>query len=719
MQILCPGGADDSEKWAQPPAGRDAQRARCPAAGTAHARTHLSTYLPTNIIDKEINDRSFFSQCFADTAHNPYTNARPAVIPGAASDEQAGKMMMDPLKPNNIMSHLPRPKPYQPFQVLNLFRLFSPLFIHLTRQQMNLLFVSVDRVQVETKRPVTPQTSVPLAQSASKPSTANVVPPGRVLSPLVTAGTTTTAPPTRPATDEAALAAQARLAAAAALVSKSVRKSADFNPNGAGSRGSLADYPGSSTGFTAASKRSSFAGTPTCKSEFIYSINAPTFNTPPASNLPHHFHYPVHPETIHGSASSLQHQNRDSLNSSKGSLYSASDEQQSHQQAQVMTRIKKSFEQKEEFLKRPALPYWVNVQEAQQSPPVPKEFYAQPQKFARPVWPPVSASSTTSLDSLSELTVATTVSAVAVTTHKSSSSSSTTGVTRTEVIPIGVTAIEPWSVSFTSKRATPPSSPSQSPGTVGLGLVPNTVPKPFYGSAGTGAAANAGSPSGNKQFVSTLSRIQENIAAEPLETKPSRQLTLMHAPLASPEEFFTPSPTKASQHPLAVAPVVVKRTKPFENGAEKGLLARIAQRGKQQQQETVSAAASAVPAVAAAAVAAAPPAERYSNINGATFCLTLSRFRVLTVIHFLSPPVCVSLAKPSAEFQRVPAGSGNRTVIIGSSKLHCQPPAVEEYDLPPSTTTNALGESRPAGPPLFLSQIFQMKPKKKEKTKKR
>lgn len=468
---------------------------------------------------------------------------------------------------------------------------------------------------METKKPVTPQTSVPVP--ASQPAVprqsvvAATVPLGRVLSPLVTAGTTTSSRP--PSDDSAAAAAAAtaaaaaRLAAAAALVSKSVRKSADFNPNGAGSRGSLADY---AVPYSAASKRSSYAGTATCKSEFIYSINptgpsstnhSTAVNSPRSmdtSNLPHHhFHYPVHPGetsmTMHGSASSLQQHHRDSLNSSKGSLYSASDEQQSQQQAQVMTRIKKSFEQKEEFLKRPALPYWVNVQEAQQSPPVPKEFYAQPQKFARPVWPPVSASSTTSLESLSESSTApavipaTTTMATTTTLHKT-----TPGVTKTEVISTGITAIEPWSVAFTSKRATPPTSPSQSPGTVGLGLVPNTVPKPFYGSASTAAATTTtGSPSGNKQFVSTLTRIQENVSSETANTsvssgqlKPSRQLTLMHAPLASPEEFFTPSPTKASQHPLAVAPSVVKRTKPFENGAEKGLLARIAQRGKQQQE---------------------------------------------------------------------------------------------------------------------------------------
>jgi hypothetical protein len=626
------------------------------------------------------------------------------VIPAAGSaEDQTGKMtmMMDPLKPNNIMSHLPRPKPYQPFQVPtnkqtnnstnpppHLFNPFIDFFFFLSNNNQR-------AIKVETKKPVTPQQQA----GAHVQKATQQQPLGRVLSPLVTAGTTTTTTtttassrPTAAASDDAAVAAQARLAAAAALVSKSVRKSADFNPNGgaAGSRGSLVGgggggdyYPGATTGFSSSSvsavsavhsKRSSYAGTPTCKTEFIHSINAPAaFTSPPAaagsvsgharyadpSSLPHHhhhqqqqpqqhhqFHYPVHPmemvAAIHGSVSSLQQQQqnlRDSpLNSSKGSLYSAAsecNEQQSHQQAQVMTRIKKSFEQKEEFLKRPALPYWVNVQEAQQSPPVPKEFYAQPQKFARPVWPPISASLTASLDSLSSSDVTTTptqqqppqqLQQQQQQHHKS------TAVTKTEVIHTGITSMEPWSVSFTSKRATPPASPSQSPGAVGLGLVPNTVPKPFYGSTNTtttttttttvtASSNSTGSPSGNKQFVSTLSRIQENIAAEPPpEPKPSRQLTLMHAPLASPEEFFTPSPTKAGQHPLAAssvatataaaaAPVVVKRTKPFENGAEKGLLARIAQRGKQQQEAAAVAAA----AVAAAAAASAAAAERYST----------------------------------------------------------------------------------------------------------
>jgi hypothetical protein len=45
----------------------------------------------------------------------------------------------------------------------------------------------------------------------------------------------------------------------------------------------------------------------------------------------------------------------------------------------------------------------------------------------------------------------------------------------------------------------------------------------------------------------------------------------------------------------------------------------------------------------------------------------------------------VAKGKSTSEFQRVPAGgSGNRTVIIGSSNLHCQPPAMEIL-FPPNT----------------------------------
>ena len=440
----------------------------------------------------------------------------------------------------------------------------------------------------------------------------------RVFSPLTSAATSATAPPlgvvgrassqpvpaVLPSDDSAAA---ARLAAAAALVSKSVRKSADFNPpamdSAAGNRTSFAD-PGSFTSPNfqhhqvqlqqQTNKRSSFAGTPTSRTEFI--LNTPS-NTPSASG------WSQHPLLLECGPNSLpyqqqQHHGMDSLTSSRGSLYSVDAD------GPMTTRIRKSFEQKEEFLKRPALPYWVSVQEAQQSPPVTKEFYAQPQKFARPVWPPAAAviAGCASASTLPPSTTSTTSSFESLQDTSGSGHRQTT-----TVVPV-VTAIEPWSMVFTSNRGTPPPA---------LGLVPNTVPKPFYGSGATSssgspsAAGQANSPSGNRMFVTTLTRIQENITdptAAAVDPQQQKRLDLPDlksrsaAPLASPEEFFTPSPTKAAQHPLAAA--VIRRAKQIENGhqppaaqpqpqpsststgrpvnalspAEKSLLQRIAQR---------------------------------------------------------------------------------------------------------------------------------------------
>ena len=62
-------------------------------------------------------------QCFADTAHNPVSNARPSVVatavPAVVHPEHAvgGIKVGQPDAKTNIMSHLPRPKPYQSFQV--------------------------------------------------------------------------------------------------------------------------------------------------------------------------------------------------------------------------------------------------------------------------------------------------------------------------------------------------------------------------------------------------------------------------------------------------------------------------------------------------------------------------------------------------------------------------------------------------------------------------
>lgn len=66
----------------------------------------------------------------------------------------------------------------------------------------------------------------------------------------------------------------------------------------------------------------------------------------------------------------------------------------------IMTRLRKSFEQKEEFLRRPSQPIgWFLPEERSESPVrnnnngtvIPREFYARPQKFQKQVWPPTDS----------------------------------------------------------------------------------------------------------------------------------------------------------------------------------------------------------------------------------------------------------------------------------------------------------------------------------------
>lgn len=55
---------------------------------------------------------------------------------------------------------------------------------------------------------------------------------------------------------------------------------------------------------------------------------------------------------------------------------------------QIVDRIRRTVEQKEEFLKRPNQPFWGPFTPQQAPPPFPKELYAQPQKFSKVPWPP-------------------------------------------------------------------------------------------------------------------------------------------------------------------------------------------------------------------------------------------------------------------------------------------------------------------------------------------
>lgn len=83
---------------------------------------------------------------------------------------------------------------------------------------------------------------------------------------------------------------------------------------------------------------------------------------------------------------------RESANSQDGSassLDSTLRDPHSSDDSLIISRIRKSFEQKEEFLKRPAGP----VLSTGNGPPGIKEFYGRPQKLQAPVWPPTIAGS--------------------------------------------------------------------------------------------------------------------------------------------------------------------------------------------------------------------------------------------------------------------------------------------------------------------------------------
>ena len=552
--------------------------------------------------------------------------------PDALSPAHANPQMSAETLKSNILSHLPRPKPYQPFQVGEKL----PLMDESDDSRFSCLWA-----QVEAKKAAAPPSAAVHAAAPQQPRPSSA--PLSRGQPL--------------AKDESLSAMHAKLVAAA-LVSQSVRKSADFNATlasaemktaaaGSGSgdvmvypsamsrnRSSFVDYPASGVpaALSTASKRSSYAGPGTSRAEFILSMNPPTFSVGHApvtsgfcvrldANVSGHQSLPsvavqgqaAGETSVHGSTCSLAAR-RDSLTSSKGSLYS--DERSD----QVMSRIKKSFEQKEEFLKRPALPYWVNEV---QSPPIPKEFYAQPQKFARPLWPPNCLE--TSLSNSGEIgrdpaSGASPPPASSVPTVVQKCTSLTTKSQATETSCTVVTCIEPWSMVFTSSKSpASPTNPQPTSPAPFIGHVPNTVPKPFVpgGNPYVSSTPPASSSTG-RNFVSTLTRIQENIASDPATERRDLDLKLkpvantFNAPLASPEEY-TPSPTKlvpsgslsrsgdASGIHAALAALVPetvsKRAKQFEqNGlvdpcnpsktpagasvplGEKGLLSRIAQR---------------------------------------------------------------------------------------------------------------------------------------------
>ncbi|KAE8744298.1 hypothetical protein FOCC_FOCC009021, partial [Frankliniella occidentalis] len=260
----------------------------------------------------------------------------------------------------------------------------------------------------------------------------------------------------------------------------------------------------------------------------------------------------------------------------------------------ILSRIRRSTEQKEEFLRRPAQPIWPVVEPQQlQAAPQQKgvrEFYARPQKLQKPVWPPAS------------------------------------------------------------ERDVPEAAAEDRDGSRGgggggggggttAGEAPNFV---AGGAVGGPLAARA-----NKSYFSTLSRIQEN---QPSVSSTGSEDTVMNGDSTSLPSSCSSRGAEENQPHLPVIHLVSRRARHFEAGEEEDITDRTSF------YKSELARLSAKKGVPEVAVRKREFESRSLQENSSLKKLEKAG----------SPPANSSIP-PSAV-------SGNRSIPIGSSKLHCDPP---------------------------------------------
>ncbi|XP_050691125.1 uncharacterized protein LOC126982886 isoform X3 [Eriocheir sinensis] len=153
---------------------------------------------------------------------------------------------------------------------------------------------------------------------------------------------------------------------------------------------------------------------------------------------------------------------------------------------EVINRIKKNVERKEEFLKRPNQPIWLPASKA---PTIHTDYHVNPQKFQRPLWPPPAAQTPPSPGSITKALSCLAGSKQA----KSDDPSEGSGQSESDK---------------KSSEDAENQAPVQEASLVPRSLVGNSVPKPYVGSSPETSQANSRY---GKGFTTTLSRIQENI----------------------------------------------------------------------------------------------------------------------------------------------------------------------------------------------------------------
>uniref|UniRef100_A0A0P4W3D0 Rho-GAP domain-containing protein n=1 Tax=Scylla olivacea TaxID=85551 RepID=A0A0P4W3D0_SCYOL len=157
---------------------------------------------------------------------------------------------------------------------------------------------------------------------------------------------------------------------------------------------------------------------------------------------------------------------------------------------EVINRIKKNVERKEEFLKRPNQPIWLPASKA---PTIHTDYHVNPQKFQKPLWPPPQAQTPPSPGSITKA-----LSCLAGTKHDTHPNE----LNRRASLPTGEGKLE------SDKCKKYEDCENQAPAQNTRSLVGNAVPKPYVGSPAETSQANARY---GKGFTTTLSRIQENI----------------------------------------------------------------------------------------------------------------------------------------------------------------------------------------------------------------
>ena len=175
---------------------------------------------------------------------------------------------------------------------------------------------------------------------------------------------------------------------------------------------------------------------------------------------------------------------------------------------EVINRIKKNVERKEEFLKRPNQPIWLPASKA---PIIHTDYHVNPQKFPRPLWPPPSAQTPPSPSSITKALTCLVGGKEDNQAHSDGSNKNSGNSSSPSLYGSPMSTCEGQLDFDKCKKSNEDSeneAPAQNASLVPRSLVGNSVPKPYVGSAAETSQANARY---GKGFTSTLTRIQENI----------------------------------------------------------------------------------------------------------------------------------------------------------------------------------------------------------------